>query len=112
MQRDLVTTENPAKMPEWRHPFSDGLQPEGIAFYEAQVNSEGKPFAIVDEERQDEDGTVHRFSGVTTVGSEPMSEADLGEARRIDEIAPRVVGTAPKIGDELLNAALALEAGG
>jgi hypothetical protein len=109
--RDLVNPDAPFVAPEWRHPFTEGLQLEGIAFYEAKVNAEGKPFAIVEQERHDEDGTVHRFSGVTTIDSEPMNEDELEEARRAEVIAPRVVHTAPKIGDELLNAALALEAG-
>ncbi|MBU1413970.1 S8 family serine peptidase [Myxococcota bacterium] len=109
--RDLLAPEAPVTTPEWRHPFTEGLQAEGIALYEAKVDAEGRPYAIVDQARQDPDGTVHQFSGVTTLDSEPMSEADLEEARRAEEVAPRVVDTAPKIGDRLLDEAIALEAG-
>ena len=110
-QRDLVSEDSPAGLPEWRHPFMDGLQPEGIAFFDTSVDSQGRPFAMVEQSGQDEGGLFHRFSGVITIGAEPMNEADLAEARRLDALAPRVVDAAPKIGEELLNEALTLEPG-
>jgi len=97
--------------PEWRHPFTEGLQSEGIALYEAKVDAEGRPFAIVERVSQEVDGAVQRFSGVTTIDSEPMNEAEHEEARRAEEEAPRVVDAAPKLGDKLINQAIASVAG-
>ncbi len=93
--------------PAWRHPAQDAFQHEGIALHDAQFDGSGKPFALVEEEFHDETGAARQFSGVQTLDVEPMDETQRNAAREKEITNPRQVNTAPKIGEALLQAALA-----